>query len=527
MTVILIRGAGDVGSAVAHRLFSAGHAVVLHDAPRPAHMRRGMAFTDAFFTGRAELEGVLGKRGRRLSDIGRMLRCRRAVLVSDAPIESLLEAVRPDVLVDARMRKRAEPEPQRGLAPVVMGLGPNFRAGENVDIAVETAYGAELGAVIESGETRARAGEPRELGGHGRDRFVYASHAGTMRTTHNIGDYVEAGTIVGTVEGTGLQAPLSGWLRGLAHDGAQVEEGNKVVEIDPVGGELRQGLGERPLRIAEGVLDAIDRRPASGPRRDGRLAPFGTGAAVATLGGLIGLGGAEFRLPVLVGLFKLGARDAILANVIVSLVTVVAALAFRLASQGSVAVATYWPQALNLLVGTLLGAWFGARLAARLPLGTLHRTIAVLLAALAVVIASHAWITPSPIATDPTAALVILIAAVAGIGIGIVSSLLGVAGGELLIPTLVLLYGIDVRIAGTVSLAISLPTLGVSLYRLGRMHRTTDPAAVRHLALWMACGSVIGALLGAALLGIVDSGLLSVLLAAVLLASAVRLFAHR
>ncbi len=147
----------------------------------------------------------------------------------------------------------------------------------------------------------------------------------------------------------------------------------------------------------------------------------------------------------------------------------------------------YWPQALNILAGTLLGAWLGARLAARLPLKALHKTIAVLLAALAVVIATHAWLTPAPMFTDPAAAVVVLVAAAAGIGIGIVSSLLGVAGGELLIPTLVLLYGLDVRIAGTVSLAISLPTLGVSLYRLSRMHRTTERRAVRHLAVWM-CG---------------------------------------
>ncbi len=285
-----------------------------------------MAFTDALFSGRAELDGVLAKHAQRRSDIRRMLRCRKAVPVSDAPIEFLLQAVRPDVLVDARMRKRAAPERQRGLAPVVIGLGPNFRAGENVDIAVETAYGAQLGAVIESGETQPLEGEPRELGGHARDRFIYASHAGTMRTTYRIGDHVEARTIVGVIDGTELPAPLSGWLRGLARDGAHVEQGNKVVEIDPIGEAPRQGLGERPRRIAEGVLDAIERHSVPWLRRNGRIAPFGAGAAVATLGGLIGLGGAESWLPVLVGLFKLGARDAILANVVVSLVTVVAAL---------------------------------------------------------------------------------------------------------------------------------------------------------------------------------------------------------
>lgn len=254
---------------------------------------------------------------------------------------------------------------------------------------------------------------------------------------------------------------------------------------------------------------------------------FGCGAAIATLGGLIGLGGAEFRLPVLVGLFRLGTRDAILANVAVSLVTVVAALAFRLASQGPFAVVGFWPQALNLLVGTLAGAWIGARLAASLPLELLQRAIAILLIGLAVVIAVHAWITSSPVAVDPLMPAIALVAVVAGFGIGIVSSLLGVAGGELLIPTLMLLYGIDVRLAGTVSLAISLPTLGVSLYRLGRTHALAAPLAVKKLVVWMSLGSLVGALLGALLVGNVDSRVLSVLLAVVLALSAARLFGHR
>jgi xanthine dehydrogenase accessory factor len=222
-----------------------------------------MAFTDALFAGCAELDGVLAKHARRCPDICRMLRCRRALPVCDAPIESLLLTLRPHVLIDARMRKHSVPESQRGLAPVVIGLGPNFRVGENVDIAVETAYGAQLGAVIECGGTQPLEGEPRELGGHGRDRFVYAPLAGVQHTLYRIGDRVEAGTIIGTIDGVELRAPLSGWLRGLAHDGAQVEQGNKVVEVDPDGEAPRQGLGERPRRIAEGVLLAVQQLSAS------------------------------------------------------------------------------------------------------------------------------------------------------------------------------------------------------------------------------------------------------------------------
>ena len=163
-----------------------------------------------------------------------------------------------------------------------------------------------------------------------------------------------------------LRAPLSGWLRGLAHDGARVEPGNKIVEVDPLGTTPRRGLGERPRRIAEGVLQAIEQRRQPSNRARGRAGPFGAGAAVATLGGLIGLGGAEFRLPLLAGPFKLPTRDAILVNMMVSLVTVVAAFGFRLASQGAASAAVYWPQALNLALGTLVGAWVGGRMAATL-----------------------------------------------------------------------------------------------------------------------------------------------------------------
>ena len=148
MTTILVRGSGDVGSAVASILFKAGHRVVLHDAPAPSHSRRGMAFVDALFQGTATLEGLLAKRARSLNTLPFMLKCRRAVPVSDAPLQDVVAEVHPQVLVDARMRKHDQPEAQRGLAPLTIGLGPNFDAGGNVDIAIETKWGDELGAVI-------------------------------------------------------------------------------------------------------------------------------------------------------------------------------------------------------------------------------------------------------------------------------------------------------------------------------------------------------------------------------------------
>ena len=258
MTVILVRGTGDVGSAVAHVLYRAGHRVVLHDVPAPSHSRRGMAFVDALYEGEAELAGVLAKRARSLSALPHMLRCGRAVPVVDAPLERVIAEVQPQVLVDARMRKHDQPESQRGLASLTIGLGPWFEAGSTADAAVETAWGEDLGRVLWSGRTRDLEGEPQDIQGYARERYLYAPCAGVFSTTLEIGDRVEKGQEIARIGDVSLLAPLSGRLRGLSHDGAPVVAGAKVVEVDPRGDTgLVAGLGDRPTRIAEGVLKAV------------------------------------------------------------------------------------------------------------------------------------------------------------------------------------------------------------------------------------------------------------------------------
>lgn len=258
MAVILVRGTGDVGSAVAHALFTAGYPVILHDSPAPSHTRRGMAFVNALFEGKAQLEGVLAKRAGTLADLTKMVPCHRALPVVEAPLESVIAALHPDVLVDARMRKHEEPESQRGLAPLTIGLGPNFEAGANADVVIETAWGDALGAFSWSGRTHDLSGEPQEIGGHARGRYVYAPATGVFETSLNIGDRVEQGQEVARIDQTLLRAPLTGCLRGLTHDGVLVKQGAKVIEVDPRGeAQAASGLGERPRRIAHGVLAAV------------------------------------------------------------------------------------------------------------------------------------------------------------------------------------------------------------------------------------------------------------------------------
>jgi xanthine dehydrogenase accessory factor len=217
-----------------------------------------MAFVDALYEGTTQLAGVLAKRARDVEDAAPMLSCGRAVVLTDAPLDDLLRRITPRVVVDARMRKRCVPECQREIAPVSIGLGPNFTAGENADVVIETGWGDDLGRVITSGSTRALAGDPRAIGGYTRERFIYAPAAGLFRTRFNVGDAVTQGEKLGEIERMPLLCPMSGTLRGISHDGAFVEVRTKVIEVDPSSDRDKAfGLGQRPARIADGVLAAL------------------------------------------------------------------------------------------------------------------------------------------------------------------------------------------------------------------------------------------------------------------------------
>lgn len=254
---ILIRGSNDVASVVAHRLFGAGYGVVIQDDSKPTVIRRKMAFADAIFDGEATLEGVTARRMDSVNLRGELISPMFIpVLVSD--FFRLVEKLRPQVLVDARMRKHKKPNRQFHLASLTIGLGPNFFAGRNVHIAIETARGEHLGQVIQHGETLPLEGEPISLEGHARDRYVYTPITGKFSTRFQVGDKITVGQVVALIHETPLTVPISGVLRGITHDDVSVEQHTKVIEVDPRGEQAQtSGIGERPACIAEGVLAAI------------------------------------------------------------------------------------------------------------------------------------------------------------------------------------------------------------------------------------------------------------------------------
>ena len=249
------------------------------------------------------------------------------------------------------------------------------------------------------------------------------------------------------------------------------------------------------------------------------------GAAVGALGGLIGLGGAEFRLPLLLGWFGIRARRAVPLNLLVSLVTIVAALIGRALALDATALPAHLVEILTIGTGAMAAAWIGAGWLAGMSDHLLERIIAVVLLAMAVVLIAEGALPLAPafdLTGDPAVRVAVGLAC--GVAIGLVSSLLGVAGGELIIPVLILLFGVDVKTAGTASLIISLPTVAAGLVRHWRRDAFDDPAPLREVAAPMALGSIVGASLGAALAGLVPAGALKLALGVVLGISALGLY---
>ncbi|MEV6753180.1 sulfite exporter TauE/SafE family protein [Streptomyces sp. NPDC051214] len=262
------------------------------------------------------------------------------------------------------------------------------------------------------------------------------------------------------------------------------------------------------------------------PLRPARSGPavFGAGAAIGVLGGMIGLGGAEFRLPLLIGLFGFVALSAVILNKAMSLVVVLVALPARLAAVPAAEVAARWPVVVNLLAGSLVGAWAGASWAVRLRSTTLYKVLAALMVLMAAALVAAHTTTLDALALPLWAQIPSGVAA--GFCIGVVAAFMGVAGGELLIPTIVLLFGEDIKTAGSLSLLVSLPTMLVAFARYSRDGSFAVLGANLRFTAVMAAGSVAGAVLGGLLLGVFPDLVLIPALAVILLVSAFKLARH-
>lgn len=249
------------------------------------------------------------------------------------------------------------------------------------------------------------------------------------------------------------------------------------------------------------------------------------GAPIGLLGGLIGLGGAEFRLPVLAGVFGYAARRAVALNLAISLVTVMSALVIRGGTLSLAPLVSLLPEVVAMIAGAVSAAYFGTALVHRVSEHLLERIILVFLVVIGTALLVEAFLPQDVPGLLPDALAVRVVAAVIfGLAIGLVSSLLGVAGGELIIPTLVFAFGAGIKTAGTASLLISLPTVAVGVLRQRRLGSFADRADLTQTVAPMGVGSVVGAVVGGLFVGLVSASVLKLVLGVILIVSAVRIF---
>jgi uncharacterized membrane protein YfcA len=253
------------------------------------------------------------------------------------------------------------------------------------------------------------------------------------------------------------------------------------------------------------------------------LAAACAGAAVAVLGGLIGLGGAEFRLPILIAIFALYAHRAIRINLLISLATLAMSAAARLGFVHTTKCGRPQLGSCRYARGRHRRRLVWRGLPQAHPQDAHHgchrRSLTAALLAIETMISGSTWTLFAPDSPWRMPAAV-----VAGLLVGAISSLLGVAGGEFIIPILIFIFGADIKTAGTASVLISIPIVltGVTRHWLTGHYRSQS--MLTYLVLPMCIGSLLGAMVGGYLAAWVPTDALRLVLATILAASAIKLW---
>jgi xanthine dehydrogenase accessory factor len=251
--LVVVRGGGDLGTGVAWRLHRAGFPIVVLERERPLTVRRTVAFSTAVTDGSITVEEV---KGVLVDDPDAAVETSAkavAVLVADS-IPAFPRAV--SVVVDARLAKRPL-DTRREMAPLVIGLGPGFVAGDHAHAVIETNRGHRLGKVIWQGTADPDTGIPGTVGGESERRVLRADADGEVRWQVEIGDLVEEREAMGVIDDHVVAAPLSGVVRGLIAEGP-VKVGLKVGDIDPRGDpSVCYEISDKSRSVAGGVLEAV------------------------------------------------------------------------------------------------------------------------------------------------------------------------------------------------------------------------------------------------------------------------------
>lgn len=252
----VIRGAGDISTGVALRLFHAGFQVVMLDIAKPTVIRRSVAFAQAIFDGETKVEGVTARRAANAAEALAVINRGEIPVLIDGECASL-EELRPRFLIDAILAKQ-NTGLRKEMAPITIALGPGFNAGQDCDAVIETNRGHYLGRVIYQGAAQPNTGIPGNIGGHTTRRVIRSPASGVMRCHVKLGDLVREGDVIAHVGEAPVISPLPGMVRGLLSDGLNVPEGFKIGDIDPRGPQADYTtVSDKARAIGGAVLEAM------------------------------------------------------------------------------------------------------------------------------------------------------------------------------------------------------------------------------------------------------------------------------
>lgn len=253
---ILIKGAGDLATGIAYRLYKCGYSILMTEIPVPTAVRRTVSFSRAVYEGEAVVEGVCARLSHTIDEIDKLQEERIIPIIIDEKAK-IKKEYQPDVVIDAILAKR-NIGTEISEAPLVIGVGPGFTAGLDCHCVIETKRGHFLGQVIKNGSAIPNTGIPGNVGGFTTERIIRASADGVFEPVVSIGDMVEKGQCVAYSGGEPVYAKMSGLVRGMLQNGVFVKEGMKSGDIDARSEKKHcYTISDKARAIGGGVLEAV------------------------------------------------------------------------------------------------------------------------------------------------------------------------------------------------------------------------------------------------------------------------------
>lgn len=259
--LIMVRGGGDMATAVVHKLTRSGFRVLVLEMDRPSSIRRQVSLSEAVYDGQAEVEGVCARLIRDEDEMRAAWHAGVVPIVIDPRADSV-QHLKPEVLIDATISKR-NLGMRKDMAPLTIALGPGFCAGTDVHAVIETMRGHNLGRIITQGCAQANTGIPGSIGGYAAERVIHAQYEGSLRCVRRIGDSVAQGEVIARIESREgafpVYASISGLIRGMIRDGFPVTAGFKIADIDPRKEEYENcfTISDKARCIAGSVLELV------------------------------------------------------------------------------------------------------------------------------------------------------------------------------------------------------------------------------------------------------------------------------